>query len=444
VTASSSFHDLGLDPRIVGALRRAGFDAPLPVQSAAIPPALAGRDVVASAQTGSGKTLAYLAPLSSLLLTGPRRSGVRVLVLVPTRELALQVAEVAETLRGATRLSCAAVYGGVGYGEQSKAFRRGVPVVVATPGRLLDHMKRGNCQLHHVGALVLDEADRMLEMGFVEDVRRIAAETPADRQTLLFSATIDARVEALAKDLLRDPVRVRAVSAGDTDSTALPSGLRHHATIVRAPLKLPLLVHLLHDPTWETVLVFARTRHRCEALAQALVAAGVSASALHSERSQAEREEALARFRRGELQALVATDVAERGLDIPRVTHVVNFDLPGATGTYLHRVGRTARVGGEGTAMTLAAPAEEVRLRRDARTLGFEVDIAPVAGFDYDQRPPPSDALAEPRGRGRGGRRRDSDHGADAAAPATPDDPRAAFWAKVRARRGARGGARRR
>jgi len=435
VTASSTFHDLGLDPSIVGALRRAGFDAPLPVQSAAIPPALAGRDVVASAQTGSGKTLAYLAPLSSLLLTGPRRSGVRVLVLVPTRELALQVAEVAETLRGATRLSCAAVYGGVGYGDQSKAFRRGVPVVVATPGRLLDHMKRGNCHLHHVAALVLDEADRMLEMGFVEDVRRIVGETPAERQTLLFSATIDARVEALSRDLLRDPVRVRVGDAGQEH--AIPTGLVHKATIVRAPLKVPLLVHLLHDPTWESVLVFTKTRHRCGALADALVKAGVSAAALHSERSQREREEALLRFRNGELQALVATDVAERGLDIPRVTHVINFDLPGSSHTYLHRVGRTARVGTEGVAMTLVAPDEDVRLRRDARTLGVEFDIGPVAGFDYTQRPPSTDALAEPPQRH--GHRRRRDEGEGAPRPPTPSDPKKAFWAKVRARRAGRG-----
>lgn len=442
MSAASSFHDLALDSRVVGALRRAALTTPLPVQSATIPPALAGRDVVVSAQTGSGKTLAYLAPLSSMLLTGPRRRGVRVLVLVPTRELALQVTEVAETLRSGTRLACAAVYGGVGYGEQSNALRRGAAIVVATPGRLLDHMKRGNCQLHHVGALVLDEADRLLEMGFVEDVRRIAAETPAARQTLLFSATIDAKVEALARDLLRDPVRVRADGA-NADEAAMPSSLRHHATIVRAPLKLPLLVHLLHDPTWESVLVFARTRHRCEALAQALVAAGVSASALHADRSQAEREEALARFRRGELQALVATDVAERGLDIPRVTHVVNFDLPGATDTYLHRAGRTARVGAEGTAMTFAAPDEEVRLRRDAATLGVEVDVSPVSGFDYDQRPPSKDALAEPRDRGRRrGRRAAEDAGDDT--PSSPADPRAAFWARVRARRAGRGHGRRR
>jgi ATP-dependent RNA helicase RhlE len=433
----TAFADLGLDARVVAGLRHAGFAAALPVQAAAIPPALAARDVVVSAETGSGKTIAYLAPVESLLLTGPRRRGVRVVVLVPTRELALQVVGVAESLRRTTHLACAAVYGGVGYGEQTKALRGGVPVVVATPGRLLDHMKRGNCQLHHVGAVVLDEADRMLEMGFVEDVRRIVAETPNERQTMLFSATIDAKVEALAHDLLRDPVRVKV--GGGEETHTLPAGLRHQATVVRAPLKLPLLVHLLHDPTWESVLVFAKTRHRCGALAEALVAAGVSAAALHSDRSQKEREEALARFRRGELQALVATDVAERGLDIPRVTHVVNFDLPGSSATYLHRVGRTARVGAEGVAMTLCAPDEEVRLRRDATTLGVAFDVGPVDGFDYGQRPPPKDALAEPHQR-RGGRRRDGGRDDDEDdAPRAPSDPKKAFWAKVRARRGGRG-----
>jgi ATP-dependent RNA helicase RhlE len=435
VTGAARFGDLGLDARVVAGLRLAGFDAALPVQEAAIPPALAARDVVVSAETGSGKTIAYLAPVESLVLNGPRRRGVRVVVLVPTRELALQVAGVAQTLGRATRLACAVVYGGVGYGEQTKALRDGAPVVVATPGRLLDHMKRGHCQLHHVGAVVLDEADRMLEMGFVEDVRRIVAETPAERQTLLFSATIDAKVETLARDLLRDPVRVRVGQA--EREHAIPAGLVHRATIVRAPLKLPLLVHLLHDPTWESVLVFAKTKHRCGALAEALVRAGVSAAALHSDRTQREREEALARFRRGELQALVATDVAERGLDVPGVTHVVNFDLPGASGTYLHRAGRTARVGGEGVAMTFAAPDEEVRLRRDARTLGFALDVAPVEGFDYDQRPPSADPLAERHERReRGGRRR----GDEDATPRTSGDPRKAFWARVRARRGGGGG----
>jgi ATP-dependent RNA helicase RhlE len=426
------FEDLALEHRVVRALARSGLVDALPVQEAAIPPVLAGRDVVISAETGSGKTLAYLAPLESLLLTGPRRRGVRVIVLVPTRELALQVTEVAESMREATGTSCAAVYGGVGFGEQTRVLRGGVAIVVATPGRLLDHMRRGNAQLHHVGALVLDEADRMLDMGFVDDVRRIVGETPRERQTLLFSATIDARVETLARDLLRDPVRL-AIGEAATGRASMPAGLVHQATVVRAPLKLPLLVHLLHDPTWETVLVFAKTKRRCAALADALVAAGVSAAALHSDRSQTEREEALARFRRGELQALVATDVAERGLDIPRVTHVVNFDLPGRRETYLHRVGRTARVGAGGTAITLAAPDESDRLRRDAVGLGIALDVSRVPGFDYDQPPPRRDPLAErPERRSRRG----GDAPGRATGPRIKGDPRAAFWEGVRRRRG--------
>jgi ATP-dependent RNA helicase RhlE len=435
VTDAPRFSELGLDPRVTAGLKRAGFLTALPVQAAAIPAALAARDLVVSAETGSGKTIAFLAAIESLLLTGPKRRGVRVVILVPTRELALQVFNVAESLRTTTHIACAAVYGGVGFGDQTTALRAGVSVVVATPGRLLDHLRRGNCQLHHVGAVVLDEADRMLEMGFVEDVRRIVGETPKERQTLLFSATIDSRVEALSKDLLRDPVRLSVGERAGSSGHTLPPGLHHEATLVRAPLKLPLLVHLLHDPTWESVLVFAKTRFRCGALADALVKAGVSAAALHSERSQSEREEALARFRRGELQALVATDVAERGLDIPRVTHVVNFDIPGSSDTYLHRVGRTARVGAEGLAVTFASPDEEVRLRRDARTLGFEMKISQVPGFDYGQRPPSHDPLLEPPER-RGRRKKDDD--APPRAP-TPSDPKKAFWAKVRARRGGRG-----
>jgi ATP-dependent RNA helicase RhlE len=313
-------------------------------------------------------------------------------------------------------------------------------VIVATPGRLLDHMKRGNCHLHHVAALVLDEADRMLEMGFVEDVRRIAAETPKERQTFLLSATIDSRVEALSRDLLRDPVRVKVGEADREHS--IPAGLSHTATIVRAPLKVALLLHLLHDPTWESVLVFTKTRHRCGALADVLVKEGVSAAALHSERSQLEREEALARFRRGELQALVATDVAERGLDIPRVTHVVNFDMPGSSHTYLHRVGRTARVGAGGIAMTLVAPDEDVRLRRDGRTLGVDFVVGPVSGFDYTQSPPREDPLAEPAKR-HGPRRHDRGRGAEDAAPPRPKGyPQKSFWNKVRARKSNRSGPR--
>ena len=436
MTQPPRFADLGLDPRVVGPLTGANFDNALPVQAAAIPAILGTRDVIVSAETGSGKTIAYLAPLSSLLLTGPRRRGVRVLVLVPTRELALQVWEVADKLRAGTHLLAAAIYGGVGYGEQTKALRRGVPLVIATPGRILDHMKRGNAQLHHVGAVVLDEADRMLEMGFVEDVRRIVGETPKERQTLLFSATIDARVEALSKDLMRDPLRIQ--SGGIDERHAMPASLVHHATVVRAPLKLALLVHLLHDPSWESVLVFAKTRHRCGALADALVKEGVSAAALHSELSQNEREAALARFRRGELQALVATDVAERGLDIPRVTHVVNFDLPGATDTYLHRVGRTARVGAVGTAMTLATSDEVRRLTRDASTLGVHLEFSAVSAFHYHQRLPAADVLAEPPDpRRRGGYGGRGSYGSEGeAGKRTPNDPRAAFWARARKRRG--------
>jgi ATP-dependent RNA helicase RhlE len=437
----TTFRVLGLHDRVVAALAAMRFDKPLPVQAAAIPAALAGRDVVVSAETGSGKTLAYLAPIASLLLTSPHRRGVRVVVLVPTRELAVQVADVAGKLAGFTRQRCAAVYGGVGYGEQTQALRSGVPIVVATPGRLLDHMKRGNAQLHHVGALVLDEADRMLDMGFVDDVRRIVAETPAERRTMLFSATIDDRIAALARDLLRDPVRVKV--GEEAHRAAIPAGLRHEAAVVRAPLKLSLLVHLLHDPTWESVLVFAKTRQRCGALAEALVAAGVSAAALHSDRSQTEREDALARFRVGELQALVATDVAERGLDIPRVTHVVNFDLPGNADTYLHRVGRTARVGGEGVALSLVAPSEERHLRKIVDTLGVGLEPASIPTFDFEQPPPSHDPLVhrEDRPVGRTERKAarlrtdSSGQGGPPRRPGEPRDPKTRFWARARARR---------
>ncbi len=437
---TDAFTALGLDRRVALAMHEIGLTEPLPIQRAAIPAILAGRDVVGSAETGSGKTLAYLAPLYSLLVTGPRRTGIRVLVLVPTRELAIQVAEVAAPMARSTRNQCYAAYGGVALGPQVEALGRGVPVLIATPGRLLDLMKRGHVRLNHVGAVVLDEADRMLEMGFVDEVRRIVSEVPVPHQTLLFSATIHTRVERFAREMSDASIRIQSDSP---ERPPVPEGIRHQATVVRQPLKLPLLVHLLHDPTWESVLVFTRTRFRCAKLAEALRSAGISADALHSDRTQAERTSTLDRFRRSELQALVATDVAERGLDIPTITHVVHFDLPRSPQTWLHRSGRTARVFGEGTSITFVAPDEVPRFRRLADAAGVEAAIAPFSGFDADQRPPSKDPLVEPpSGRPRKGRDRDADAPSRPRAKGRRGQPaeQTAFWNRVRDRRRRRGG----
>src|SRR5262245_1084343 len=317
-----SFTSFDLHPDLLRGIERMGFTLPTPIQKDAIPPALEGRDVLACAMTGSGKTAAFLLPMLQRLMTRPR--GVtRALIITPTRELAAQIDEHRRDLGRFTRTTGAAVYGGVGMAPQEAAFRRGVDVLVATPGRLLDHLQSPYARLDRLEILVLDEADRMLDMGFLPDVRRLIARLPARRQTLLFSATLPPPIVALARDLLRDPVAInvdRPAAAAD--------GITHSAYPVRAELKSPLLLDLLRQPGIRNVLVFTRTKHRANRLADFLARGGVTVDRIHGNRSQAQRTQALASFKDGRIRVLVATDIAARGIDITALSHVINFDVP--------------------------------------------------------------------------------------------------------------------
>jgi ATP-dependent RNA helicase RhlE len=331
--------------------------------------------------TGSGKTAAFLLPILQRL-HGQPRGVTRALVLAPTRELAAQIDQHRRELGRFVPVTGVAVYGGVGMEPQETAIRRGVDILVATPGRLLDHLARPYARLTGIEVLVLDEADRMLDMGFLPDIRRILKLLPAGRrQTMLFSATLPPEIVALAREMLRDPARI------DVERPAAPAaGISHAAYPVAAELKLPLLVELLRQPAVRNMLVFTRTKHRANRLAEGLVRRGVSADRIHGNRSQAQRTQALAAFKSGRTRVLVATDVAARGIDVTGLSHVVNFDVPGASEDYIHRVGRTARAGEVGDAITLVSPPEEADLRGIERAVGTRMPRLTVPGFDYAAR----------------------------------------------------------
>jgi len=376
-----SFTDFRLHPDLLRGVAALGFETPTPIQRDAIPPVMAGHDVVACAMTGSGKTAAFLLPIMHRLLAAPR--GVtRALVIAPTRELAAQIDEHRQELGRHTRLTGAAVFGGVGMGPQEQAFRRRVDILVATPGRLLDHMRLPYAKLDGLEVLVLDEADRMLDMGFLPDIRRVLAQLPARRQSLLFSATMPAPIVTLARDMLRDPVTLAV------ERPAAPAvGVTHTVYPVAHELKSALLVALLARPEARSVLVFTRTKHRANRLADSLARHGVKAERIHGNRSQAQRTAALAGFKDGRFQVLVATDIAARGIDIEALSHVVNFDVPGLPEEYIHRVGRTARAEAVGDAVTFVSPEEETDLRGIERAVGRRFPRTTLPGFDYAQRP---------------------------------------------------------
>jgi ATP-dependent RNA helicase RhlE len=376
-----SFTSFPLHADLLRGLDALGFAVPTPIQKDAIPPAIEGRDVLACAMTGSGKTAAFVLPILQRLLDRPR--GItRALVLAPTRELAAQIDEHRRELGRFTRMTGGAVFGGVGMGPQEQAFRRGVDILVATPGRLLDHFQYPYARLAGLEVLVLDEADRMLDMGFLPDIRRIMKALPATRrQTMLFSATLPAAITALARELLRAPVLI------NVERAAAPAvGVSHAAYPVAAELKLPLLVELLRQPGVRNMLVFTRTKHRANRLADGLVRRGVAAERIHGNRSQAQRTQALAAFKAGACSVLVATDIAARGIDVTGLSHVVNFDVPGLADDYIHRVGRTARAEAVGDAVTLVSPAEEADLRAIERAVGTRIPRVTLPGFDYAAR----------------------------------------------------------
>jgi ATP-dependent RNA helicase RhlE len=375
------FSSLKLHPSLLKGIKELGFTRPTPIQVDAIPPALEGRDVLAAAMTGSGKTAAFLLPILHRLIDKPRGTT-RALVLTPTRELAAQVLEELNELAVHTPVTGAAIFGGVGMGPQEHAFRTGVDVLVATPGRLLDHFRSPYAKLPGIEYLVLDEADRMLDMGFLPDIRRVLRHLPARRQTLLFSATMPAPIVALTREMLRNPA---AISLERKPAPAV--GITQAVYPVAQELKPALFLALLQRDLMQEALVFTRTKHRANRLQAYLARHGIAAERIHGNRSQAQRTEALAGFKRGKYRVLVATDIAARGIDVEALGHVVNFDVPTAPEDYIHRVGRTARAETTGDAFTFVAPEEEGELREIERAVGRRLPRVTVPDFDYHARP---------------------------------------------------------
>jgi len=361
--ANQAFSDLGLGPDLLDALESLGYEEPTPIQREAIPHLLEGKDLLGLAATGTGKTAAFALPLLQLL--PPRGKTPSALVLVPTRELAVQVAQAIHRYGKKMSVEVLPIYGGQSFNQQLKVLKRGVDVVVATPGRALDHIQRGTLRLGQVGMLVLDEADEMLDMGFAEDLDAILAETPAGRQTLLFSATLGPRIKSIAAKHLKDPVEVRiAAEAGESGDGPL---VRQTAYLVRRPHKLAALGRVLDLESPEAALVFCRTRNDVDELTESLNGRGYRAEAMHGGMSQDERDRVMKKLRANAVDLLVATDVAARGLDISHLTHVINYEVPSAPTAYVHRIGRVGRAGREGVAITLAEPREHGLLRNIER-----------------------------------------------------------------------------
>jgi ATP-dependent RNA helicase RhlE len=371
------FNNFGLNPALLKSIRELGFTRPTPIQAEAIPPGLAGRDLIACAMTGSGKTAAFLLPILHALLARPRRIT-RALILTPTRELAAQILEDLNALAVHTPLTGAAVYGGVGMGPQEHAFRSGVDVIVATPGRLLDHFRSAYAKLNGLEYLVLDEADRMLDMGFLPDIKRVLKHIPPRRQTLFFSATMPPPIAALAADMLKNPVNI------NQQRQSKPAvGITQAVYPVPQNLKASLFIELLQRDILREALVFTRTKHRANRLADQLLRKKVNAARIHGNRSQPQRAEALAGFKSGKYRVLVATDIAARGIDVEALSHVVNFDVPPVPDDYIHRVGRTGRADAVGDAFTFVSKEEEADLRAIERAIGKSLPRVTLPDFDY-------------------------------------------------------------
>ena len=422
-----TFEDLGLCPQLCSAVRKAGYTEPTPIQVKAIPRVLHRHDLLGCARTGTGKTAAFALPLLQLMLSGEhdhrsrnrgrgakrpsRRPLIRTLVLAPTRELAAQIGDSFERYSGRTGMRSLVVFGGVGKQPQINVLRRGIDVLVATPGRLLDLYDSGEIDLDHVAHFVLDEADRMLDMGFIHDVRRIISKLPAERQNLMFSATMPKEIRHLANHILFEPVKV---AVDPVASTALP--VSHSVYSVERAQKPDLLIHLLRDPAMRTVLVFTRTKHGADRLVRSLIKARVEAVAIHGNKSQTARERALQGIKDGAVQVLVATDIAARGLDVKGLSHVVNFDLPNVPESYVHRIGRTGRAGTPGVAIAfcsgeerpfLAAIEKLARIRLTRVELPIRKEQPSTVPARHDPRPSSAARFARPGGkRSVAGRRR--------------------------------------
>ncbi|CAH2031461.1 DEAD/DEAH box helicase [Trichlorobacter ammonificans] len=374
-----SFH-----PKVVAGVKAAGYATPTPIQAQAIPKIMAGHDLMGLAQTGTGKTAAFALPILHRLMQGPRKQ-VRALVIAPTRELAEQINDSIQELGSQTRLKSITVYGGVGVNPQVEKLKNGVEIVVACPGRLLDHINQGTIDLSSLELLVLDEADQMFDMGFLPDIRRILKHLPAQRQTLLFSATMPPEIRGLAREILRDPVTVQV------DTVAPAATVTHALYPVAQHLKTPLLMQLLQHTDTGSVLIFTRTKHRAKRLGEQLEKAGYTAASLQGNLSQNRRQAAMDGFRSGAFQILVATDIAARGIDVSQVSHVINYDIPDTTEAYIHRIGRTGRAARNGDAFTLVTDEDTAMVRAIEKTLGSAIERRTVAGFDYNVQAPRKD-----------------------------------------------------
>jgi ATP-dependent RNA helicase RhlE len=376
VVSTGAFASLGLQPGVLQAVAAAGYETPTPIQEQAIPLAIRGRDIMGLAQTGTGKTAAFTLPIVHRLFGGPRRT--RALILTPTRELCQQVDASFRKYGKFSSIDVAPIFGGVSYEPQETALAAGVDVIVATPGRLIDHMERRNVSLEYLEILVLDEADRMLDMGFAPQINRIVSGISPYRQTLLFSATMPPEVEALARKYLRRPVVVQVGRRSQAAHT-----VRHAVYPVPGSRKTDLLVALLTEEALDSVLVFTRTKHGADKVVRGLQDAGIQATAMHADKTQAQRNAALESFREGHTRVLVATDIAQRGLDISGISHVINYDVPGQAEDYVHRIGRTGRAAQTGDAFTFMAPDEIAMVRTIERVLGKPIDRISMPGFDF-------------------------------------------------------------
>jgi ATP-dependent RNA helicase RhlE len=379
------FQEFNLHPVIAASIKEAGYVTPTPIQQQAIPTVLQGRDVMGLAQTGTGKTAAFALPILHRLMEGPR-GRVRALIVAPTRELAEQIHESFVTLGKQTRLKSVTVYGGVNVNPQIHALRNGVEIVVACPGRLLDHIGQGTIDLSGLEVLVLDEADQMFDMGFLPDIRRILGHIPAKRQTLLFSATMPPGINKLAQEILKNPVTVQV------GNTAPPVTVSHALYPVEQHLKTALLLELLKHTDTDSVLIFTRTKHRAKRLGEQLEKAGYKAASLQGNLSQNRRQAALDGFRDGTYQILVATDIAARGIDVSQISHVVNYDIPDTPEAYVHRIGRTGRAAKTGDAFTMVCSEDTIMVRTIEKKLGATLERRTIDGFDYTVPAPKKDA----------------------------------------------------
>lgn len=393
-----NFNQFQLDPRLMVGIKKAGYDVATPIQEAAIPAALRGRDLIGTAQTGTGKTAAFVLPILNKLLNG-QRNVARALIVTPTRELADQINDVVKMLSAGTKLKSATIYGGVGAAPQIQALRNGAEILVACPGRLLDLIQQGYAKMANIEVLVLDEADRMFDMGFLPDVRRIVKAVPEKRQTMMFSATFPADVELLAQQALKQPQKIAM-------GIIKPAHTVTHALYPVPPhLKSALLLELLKRTDTNSVLVFTRTKYRAQKVSQQILRAGFQVTSLHGDRSQGQRQSALKGFKDGRHQIMVATDIAARGLDVESISHVINYDMPDTADAYIHRIGRAGRAQRTGDAYTLVTDEDRDMIRTLERIMGAPLERKTLEDFDYTRPAPPKSASG---GHGRGAPREDS------------------------------------